>query len=369
MIEVDLHLKLARFALDARFASAAGVTALYGRSGAGKTTIVNAIAGLLRPDSGTIVIDGVRLYDSARGIAMPVAQRRVGYVFQEGRLFPHLTVRGNLHYGYDLTPPGKRYVEMEHMIELLGLNDLLERRPAKLSGGEKQRVAIGRALLASPRVLLLDEPLAALDAVRKDEILQYVERLHAEIRIPIVYVTHAVEEIVRLADAVVVMAGGKVVAQGAVDAVLGSAEFGAFAGGEPGSLIEATVVAHDPKYHLTTLSFGGGNVRVPLMSAAVGAHVRVRVRAADVALALAPPADTSMLNTWAGRIVAIGEAVGASVSVRLDVGGMPLTARITRLSAERLALRPGLEVYALVKAVSLARPDEDRSSGSQSRPK
>jgi molybdate transport system ATP-binding protein len=358
MIEADLRIKFPQFALDVRFASDEGVTALFGRSGSGKTTVVNAIAGLLEPESGRIVVNGECLFDSARGWNVPIAKRRVGYVFQEGRLFPHLTVRANLHYGYDLTPPGERYVEFDHIVELLGLVHLLGRRPALLSGGEKQRVALGRALLASPRVLLLDEPLAALDAPRKREILHYIERLHGEIRVPILYVTHAVEELVRLADFVVVLGEGRVVTQGRVETVMGSAQFNAYTETDAGSVLEAIVDAHDPKYHLTTVRFAGGTLRLPLLEEGVGSRVRLRVRAGDVAVALAQPHDTSMLNVLSGRVVEVSEAAGASVNIGLDLGGTALLARVTRLSAERLALKPGLAVYALIKAVALAQSFE-----------
>ena len=211
MLEVKVRAQRGGFTLDAGFVSSSGVTALFGRSGSGKTTLVNAIAGLVRPDDGSITINGECLYDCSRGIDVPVERRCIGYVFQDGRLFPHLTVRGNLLYGYNLAKPARRYVEFGKVVELLGLEALLERRPANLSGGEKQRVAIGRALLASPRLLLMDEPLAALDQARKREVMRYITRLHEEVIVPIVYVSHAVEEVVQLAETVVLMADGEVV--------------------------------------------------------------------------------------------------------------------------------------------------------------
>ena len=356
MLKVRATKKLANFALDAEFSSDSGITALFGRSGSGKTTLVNAIAGLVRPDRGAIEVNGECLFDSARGIDVPVESRRVGYVFQEGRLFPHLTVRGNLNYGYELAHANERYVALDKVVELLGLAHLLERRPANLSGGEKQRVAIGRALLASPRVLLMDEPLASLDTLRKGEILQYIERLHDEIKVPIVYVTHAVEEIVRLAEVVVLMAGGRVITTGKASEVMGRPELRAHTGiFEGGTVIDAKVAAHDLEYDLTTLEFAGGQLRVPGVDALIGEPIRMRIRARDVALALTRPSDISVLNILHARVIEISAEQGPSASVRMDVGSVALVARITRHSVERLDLRPGREVYALIKAISLDR--------------
>ncbi len=245
---------------------------------------------MLRPDRGRIEIEGKVLFDSAAGIDIPAEKRRIGYVFQEGRLFPHLTVRRNLLYGYALVPAGDRYIELDRIVALLGLNDLLERRPGDLSGGEKQRVAIGRALLSSPRMLLLDEPLASLDAHRREEILRYLELLRDEVQIPIVYVSHAVEEVVRLADTVVLMAAGKVVAVGDVEDVMGRPDLRP-AGGvfEGGAVIDARVSAQDMQYDLATLAFDGGTLTVTNLDALIGEPVRVRVRARDVSIALARP--------------------------------------------------------------------------------
>lgn len=355
MIKVDIGKTLPGFALNAAFDSGAGVTALFGRSGSGKTTLVNCIAGLVRPDSGCIEINGDCLFDSARGIDLPVEKRRLGYVFQEGRLFPHLTVRGNLDYGRALTPAGERRIDFAQIVQLLGLESLLERRPAHLSGGEKQRVAIGRALLASPRLLLMDEPLAALDQARKGEILGYIERLHREISIPIVYVTHAVDEILRLAETVVLMANGGVVASGAVAEIMGRPELRARGGiFEGGAVVEATVAARDEEFELATLAFDGGRLVTSGIEAVVGERVRLRVRARDVSLALVKPADVSVLNVLPARIVDISAANGASVMVRLMVGNTAFAARVTRYSANRLGLAAGREVYAMIKAVSLA---------------
>lgn len=356
MLSVKVQKQAGGFALDTEFSSNAGITALFGRSGSGKTTLVNSIAGLVRPDAGRIEVNGECLFDGERGIDVAVERRRVGYVFQDARLFPHLTVRGNLDYGYRLARHDGRYVQKSQVVELLGLGHLLERRPGNLSGGEKQRVAIGRALLASPRVLLMDEPLAALDHLRKQEILRYIETLHQEIQVPIVYVTHAVEEIVRLADVVVVMAQGKAIATGKPAEVMGHAELRAGAAiFEGGTLIEAKVVGHDLQYDLSTLEFSGGRLTVPGVDALAGEPLRLRVRARDVSVALSPPQDASLLNVLKGRVVSIVPGEGSGCDLRIDVGGVKLAARITRFSADRLKLAEGREVYALIKAISLDR--------------
>jgi len=359
MLRIDVQRRLGSLDLGASFETQARVTALFGRSGAGKTSVVNMIAGLLRPDRGHIEVDGQVLFDSAGGVDVPAERRRVGYVFQEGRLFPHLTVRRNLLYGHALVPAAERYAELAHIAQLLGLEDLLERRPGDLSGGEKQRVAIGRALLSNPRVLLFDEPLASLDVHRREEILRYIELLRDEVRVPVVYVSHAVEEVVRLADTVVLMAGGKVVAAGDVEEVMGRPDLRP-AGGvfEGGAVIDARVAAQDMQYDLATLAFDGGILTVTNLDALVGEPVRVRVRARDVSIALDPPQRISIQNVLRGKVAAIGEERDGIVDVSVSVGAVILRSRVTRRAAEQLALAPGVEVYALVKAVSL-----DRHSG------
>jgi molybdate transport system ATP-binding protein len=355
MISVDVSRRLGAFDLKATFESGAGITALFGRSGAGKSSLINTMAGLLRPGQGRIVVDGVTLFDSATGIDIPAHRRRVGYVFQEGRLFPHLTVRENLLYGWRLAAPGERYVTLDQVVELLGIGHLAERRPASLSGGEKQRVAIGRALLAAPRLVLMDEPLASLDALRKTEVLQYIERLRDEVRVPIFYVSHALEEVMRLADTVVVMDHGRVIATGPAQQVMTSLDpqlFGTQA--DRGVVIEATVADYDAEYGLSTLAFAGGRLSVASVDALPGERVRVHVRARDVALALTPPADSSISNVLQGQVRAL-RGDDTHTDVEVDVRGTLVMARITRRSAERLGLKAGLPVYALLKSVSLDR--------------
>ncbi len=356
MLEFDARYRAGAFALDARFSSAAGVTALFGRSGAGKSTVLNLIAGLARPDAGRIVVDGRTLHDSAAGIDLAPHARRVGYVFQEGLLLPHLTVRHNLLYGCFFSRGGHRTPRFEQTVELLGIAALLERRPGALSGGEKQRVAIGRALLASPALLLLDEPLAALDAPRKAEILYYIERLRDEVRIPIVYVSHSLEEVIRLADAMVLMSDGSVLAAGPVREMTSRVELRPYLGRyEGGAVIEGRVAVQDLESGLARVEFAGGALEVPDVEALPGEAVRIRIRARDVSLALARPSGLSIRNILAGTVAGLDEGEGTSLDVSLDLAGTPLIARITRKSSRELGLRPGLTVYALIKSVSIDR--------------
>jgi len=356
MFRIDVERRVGSLAMRVAFETDARITALFGRSGAGKTSLVNMIAGLATPDRGRIEIDGQVLFDHAAGVNMPVQSRRIGYVFQEARLFPHYTVRRNLLYGHDRVPAGERYVDLDRIVSLLGLQDLLARRPGDLSGGEKQRVAIGRALLASPRMLLLDEPLASLDGHRKNEILQYIERMRDEVRIPMIYVSHAVDEVVRLADWVVLMAAGTVAAMGEVEDVMGRADLRAADGMfEGGTVIDAKVVAQDTQYELATLAFDGGSLVVTHVDALIGEPVRLRIRARDVSIALEAPRAISIQNVLRGRIVEVGEARAGVVNVGIAVGASTLRSRITQRAADQLALSPGLDVYALIKAVSLDR--------------
>lgn len=344
------------FHLDATFECGEGVTALFGHSGAGKTTLINAIAGLSRPRRGRIEIDGEALFDSERRIDVPAGKRGFGYVFQEGRLFPHLSVRQNLAYSRLFDRRQHAPAEFAHIVDLLGIGDLLERRPAQLSGGEKQRVAIGRALLSKPRMLLLDEPLASLDANRKSEILNYLELLRDETRIPMIYVSHAVEEVVRLATAVVLLSEGAVKAVGRVDEVMTDIKMRQYTGRyEGGAVITARVAAQEQRYGLAQLDFDGGTLYVADLDALIGETVRVRIRARDVALALAPPQGTTFRNIVEGHIAQIIESDGPMAEVRLTVGSAAIVARVTRQSLHALDLRIGMKAYALIKAIALDR--------------
>lgn len=357
MLEVQVERRLGDFLVEARFRSDRGVTALFGRSGAGKTSIVNMVSGLLRPDRGRIEVDGHVLFDSARGIDLPPWRRRMGYVFQEGRLFPHMTVRRNLLYGWRHTPAAGRYLTLDQVVERLDLGALLQRQPPSLSGGEKQRVAVGRALLSNPRALLMDEPLASLDVLAKREILPYVERLD-EMGIPIVYVSHSLDEVSRLARNLVLVSGGRVTASGGVEQVLGRRELWSTEDeAETGTMLAARVSGHDASGQLTHLDFRGGRLRIPLADIPVGAAVRVWIRARDVSVATAPPRGLSLRNVLKGTLLEVARDGdrGPLAELRLRVGDTTLTALVTRHAVSELALAPGQEVYALIKSANLDR--------------
>jgi molybdate transport system ATP-binding protein len=355
-LDVDIKHRLGTFRLDAHFAADGGLTALFGRSGAGKTSLINVIAGLIRPDQGRVVVDGVTVVDTEQGIFMPVHKRRVGYVFQDGRLFPHLTVRQNLLYGRWFAPKSERHGEIDKVADLLGISHLLDRRPAKLSGGEKQRAAIGRALLASPRLLLMDEPLASLDEARKAEILPYIERLRDESGLPIVYVSHSVPEVARLASTIVLVSEGSVAAVGPTGEIMQRLDLFPLTGrAEAGAIIEAMVEAHDDAFALTMLRSRAGLWRLPRIDLAPGQRVRLRVRARDVMLATRAPDGVSALNVMTGVVADIGRGEGPVIDVRLDCNGEALLAKLTRYSVGQLKLEPGMPVFAVVKSVAFDR--------------
>lgn len=356
-VSIAFQHRFAGVALDIAFDAPLGVTALFGRSGAGKTTVINAVAGLLRPDRGRIAVDGTVLFDSALGVNLPVHRRRVGYVFQDARLFPHLNVRQNLSYGSWFAPKGlvaSRGASLDQVVDMLGLGDLLARRPAALSGGEKQRVAIGRALLSNPRILALDEPLAALDEARKAEILPYLERLRDEAGLPILYVSHQMSEVARLANTVVLIEGGRVAAAGpAADILSDPATAHGLGLREVGALLAARVAAHEDD-GLSRLDTGAGPVWLPRVAAAVGANLRVRILAQDVMLAVERPKGISALNILPAVVRDLRQGDGPGALVRLDAGDGVILARITRRSAAALNLVPGAQVFAILKAVSVA---------------
>ncbi|WP_428030840.1 molybdenum ABC transporter ATP-binding protein [Ancylobacter sp.] len=356
MIEVDLQLaRPGGFALDCGFAvPATGVTALFGRSGAGKTTVIQAVAGVVRPDAGRIAIADEVFFDSARGIDLPIEARRVGYVFQDARLFPHLSVERNLRYGERRSRAVERPIRFDAVVDLLGIHALLGRRPHTLSGGERQRVAIGRALLAQPRLLLMDEPLAALDGARKAEILPYLERLRDETGLPILYVSHSLDEVLRLADTLVVLHEGRQVAAGPVAQVMSLPDMLQVVGRfDLGTLLDCVVSRHDAGFALSSLAFAGGELRVPQVARPVGAKVRARVRARDVAIALARPDDVSVSNLLPAVIEDIRLQDGPYADIGLRVGEGRLAAMVTRESVARLELRPGRAVWAMVKSVAV----------------
>ena len=350
----EAHQTFGKFTLNATFASDRGVTALFGRSGCGKTSIIRIIAGLTRPDHGRLVFEDDVLVDTRKGIFVPIHKRRFGTVFQDGRLFPHLTVRQNLGYGRWFTPKAQRSDGLVDIVDLLGLGSLLERRPGNLSGGEKQRVAIGRALLASPRLLLLDEPLAALDETRKAEIFPYLEALRDEMDIPIIFVSHAVSEVARLADRVIVLDKGEVAIAGAAADVLNQPAVSSTAGrNEAGSFVEGRVVKYDAVHRLATIGFKSSYLYVSGTEIAEGRTVRVHILAKDVMLSTVRPQHLSALNILDGTIAAIHPYEDGTVHVQFDCQGEMLQSRITALSCERLRLKQGDQIFAIVKTVAL----------------
>ena len=354
---VDISHRLGKFDLKVAFEAPHGITALFGRSGTGKTTVINAVAGLLHPDAGRIVLSGTTLFDGDKRLSLPASQRRLGYVFQDGRLFPHMSVRENLTYGQRFAPPGEPGPGVEDVAALLGIQSLLDRPPGGLSGGEKQRVAIGRALLSRPRMLLMDEPLAALDAARKAEILPYLERLRDETDLPILYVSHAVAEVARLATTVVVLEDGKVARAGRAEQVLSDPDMvRQFGLRETGAVLPATVRRHHGD-GLTELAISGGTLFLPEMDSPAGTSTRVRILAHDVILSRDVPSGLSALNILPSQVIALREGSGPGVIVQMQCGADRLLARITRRSAEAMQLHPGDQVYAVVKSVSVARTD------------
>lgn len=373
-IEIEIHHMLGNFDLDVNFVSAGRLTALFGASGSGKTSVINAIAGMIRPASGRIVIDGRVLVDTTRGIFVPRHRRRIGYVFQEPRLFPHLSVRQNLKYGLWFTPASERKADFARIVDLLGIGGLLERRPNHLSGGEKQRVAIGRALLTSPQLLLMDEPLASLDHARKLEILPYIERLRDESRVPIIYVSHAITEVTRLATDIVVMSHGRSIEWGPTEIVMQRLDvLPDEEKDEAGAVIDAMVESYDPAYDMSVLRAPAGQFRIPGRIGESGTRARLRLKARDVMIAIEKPRGLSALNILDGVVSGIGERAGPQVEVRIDCHGSPVIARITRQSLDALALRPGVKCHAIVKSVVLegagrAVPGDRPIAGDNSRP-
>lgn len=356
-LKIDVEHGLGAFCLSARFETEGPLTVLFGPSGSGKTSLVDLVAGLARPERGRIEIGGAVLLDTARGIAVPPHRRRIGYVFQDARLFPHLTVRRNLTYGRWFTPSAERRGSFEGVVDLLGLEGLLDRAPQRLSGGERQRVAIGRALLASPRLLLMDEPLAALDETRKADILPFIERLRDEAGIPILYVSHSVPEVLRLGTDLVALDAGRVVATGRPAEVLARLDLVPSASGsETGRPLDTVVTRHDEPDALTMLASPAGDILVPRLALPVGTPVRIHIRARDIMLALERPEGFSALNILPATVRALVPHGDAGMEIGLDCGGTQLLARITRRSAQALGLVEGLPVHAVIKAVALDRP-------------
>lgn len=342
------------FTLDVDVVAPRGVTVLFGPSGSGKTTLVNAVAGLLRPDRGRIAVDDWVLSDTQARRHLPVHKRRIGYVFQEGRLFPHLSVRQNLCFGRWFAPRGAVPESLDRVVELLGIGPLLARRPAALSGGEKQRVAIGRALLSAPRLILADEPLAALDEARKAEILPYFERLRDEVSVPILYVSHSSAEVARLASTVIALRDGRVTAVGPPEQVLGNVE--AVGVRDIASVLRARVVAHHPD-GLSELDTRAGRLHLPRLPDAPGSLIRVRIAANEVIVSRSAPQGLSALNVLRGTITDIQPGRGPAARVVLGFGDERLIARVTQRSVAALGLAVGQDCHAILKSIAVAPED------------
>ena len=356
MLDVSLAHDFGGFSVDVAFTAPPGVTALFGASGAGKTTVVNTVAGLFTPQRGRVAIGDAVLLDTARGISLPPPRRRVGYVFQEPRLFPHLSVRANLLYGARFAPRGAQGPEFAAVVEMLGIGALLKRRPGALSGGEKARVSIGRALLSKPRFLLLDEPLAALDAARRDDILPFLERLR-DAGLPVLLVSHAIAEVARLAATLVLLDEGRVLAAGPVAGLLSDPRLAPRLGGtEAGSVIAARVSGRDPDGLVRAVT-AGGPVWLVAAPEVPGGRLRLRIHASDVILARERPQGLSALNILQGVVQEISAEADGRAFVRLDIGGESLLARITARSVAALGLAPGVPCHAVLKSVAVSPAD------------
>lgn len=355
-MSIDARLQFRRndFTLDVDLSlPAKGITVLFGPSGSGKTTLLRCIAGLETPDTGQLRVNGQPWFDSQETINLPVHQRPLGYVFQEASLFDHLNVRKNLEFGKRRTTRLKDPGRLDHLIELLGIGHLLERRPASLSGGERQRVAIARAMAVCPEILLMDEPLAALDASRKSGILRFLDALKQELSVPIVYVTHSPREVTQLADHLVFLNQGKVQVEGSLESALTHPNSPLSQGNRASTIVETTVIKHDPADGITEVAFGGGQLTLPLQKATVGSRLRIRIYARDITLSLAPPQHSTVQNAMDANIVDIRDAEPGLSQIRLRVGDITLLAHVTRRSVHELSLQADQTVCAQFKASAI----------------
>ena len=351
-IDAKFRLQRGDFTLDSQFSiPAKGVTALFGSSGCGKTTLLRAIAGLESDQTGYLKV-GDMVWQQENNF-VPPHKRQVGYVFQEASLFEHMNVLRNLEYGLKRVATAQRRVSLDHVIELLGIEGLLQRKPESLSGGERQRVAIARALAVSPRLLLMDEPLAALDQNRKQEVLPYIESMHKELEIPVIYVSHSLEEVAQLADHLILMESGRVVDSADIHDMFTRLDLPLAHELDASAIINATVTGFDEKYHLMFLEFAGGSITVAGQALNKGDEVRLRLVARDVSLTLEHQSSTSILNIFAATVDEIVSTGPAQMIIKLLANGIPMLSKITRKSAAELELEPGKKVYAQVKSVAL----------------
>lgn len=353
-IEARFLLDYGDFKLDADLnLPGTGITVLFGHSGSGKTTLLRCIAGLQQAPQGFLAINGQVWQDSAKGLFLPTYKRALGYVFQEANLFPHLTVLGNLRYGLKRVKQNSETVRLEQAVELLGIGHLLERMPDRLSGGERQRVAIARALALNPAILLMDEPLASLDFKRKQEILPFLGRLHRQLDIPVLYVTHSQQEVAQLADTLVVMENGQVLASGPLAETQSRLDVPLAQDREAATVWQVAVAEHETEYHLTRVEFDGGTLSLPAIAAPIGTPLRLQIYARDVSIALETPVATSILNVLPATVTGIADGREGQTVIQLQVGKQALLAHITRKSALMLGLRVGMAVYAQIKGTSI----------------
>ncbi len=353
-IQARFHIRYGAFALDFdQTIPGHGITALFGSSGSGKTTILRALSGIERFKGAYLSVNGQLWQDDDQHVFLPTHKRPLGYVFQEASLFAHLNVRRNLEFGMRRVPESERRVSLDQAVQLLDIGHLMERKSDRLSGGERQRVAIARALATSPRLLLMDEPLAALDPRRKEEIMPYLQRLHDELDIPVVYVSHSPDEVARLADHLILLENGKVIASGNTAELLTRLDLHVAHGDAASALVTATIAAHDPAFHLTRAEFSGGKLQLPQQEAQIGQQVRIRIQARDVSLTLAPQEGSSVLNSVPAVVTELAEESAGQVMVGLDANGTRLLSRITRKSASVMQLAPGARVYAQIKGVAI----------------
>lgn len=355
MLSVALSKRRDEFSLNVAFdAPTPGIVALFGRSGCGKTTTANLIAGLLSPDEGRVSLDEVVLLDTQTGAVLPAEHRRIGYVFQDARLFPHFSVAGNLRYGQKRAATAHQRIDFDEVVTLLGLAPFLTRRPHLLSGGERQRVALGRALLSQPQLLLLDEPLASLDIARREEVLPYLELLRDRLSIPMIYVSHQFDEVLRLATHVVLLDGGKVITQGTPSEVSLRPELRAIVGTDAvGAVVDGVVTEFDEARGVVSLRVGNGSLQVRARDARIGSMARVQLLAREVILATRPPDYLSVRNAIEGVVAEMVPDEADACLIRVDIGGASILARVTTAAVEDLQLRNGSRVWALIKAVSV----------------